>query len=134
MLLTGFLIACSACFLIAPKTTCSAIALPITSWTILHQSPISKMPYKRAYRQSDRGVFSIKSFSSQMTLDGIKRIKFTNWCLSVRVTNNATEWDTSQEQSTEMWQTTVSAVQAGPEGRTENSRSGAWMWTMQAKS
>ena len=45
MLLIGlFLIACSACFLIQPRTTSPGMASPIMDWVPSHQSLRKKMP------------------------------------------------------------------------------------------
>jgi hypothetical protein len=49
MLLTGLLImACSACFLIEPRTTSPRMASPTMGWALPNQSLIKKMPYSLA--------------------------------------------------------------------------------------
>ena len=50
VVLTGlFFMACSACFLIEPRTTRPGVAPPTMAWNLLPQSPIKKMPYRLAY-------------------------------------------------------------------------------------
>jgi hypothetical protein len=50
ILLNGlFLMACSACFLIEPRTTCPGMAPPTMGWALPHQSLIKKMPYRLAH-------------------------------------------------------------------------------------
>ena len=45
VLLTGLLLmACSACFLTEPRTTCPGMTPPTMDWALLHQSLIQKMP------------------------------------------------------------------------------------------
>ena len=49
VLLIGLLfVACSACFLIEPRTIGTGMASPII-WDLPHQSLIRKMPYRLAY-------------------------------------------------------------------------------------
>jgi hypothetical protein len=43
------LIACSACFLIEPRTTSSGMAIPTMGWALPCQSLVKKMPYRLAY-------------------------------------------------------------------------------------
>jgi hypothetical protein len=51
VLLTGLLpMACSACFLIEPRTTSPGLAPPTMGWALPHQSIIKKIPYRLAYR------------------------------------------------------------------------------------
>ena len=52
--------ACSACFLIEPRTISSGVAQPAT-----HQSPIEKMPF--CLQRSVRRIFSLEAPSSQIT-------------------------------------------------------------------
>jgi hypothetical protein len=65
MLLTGlFPMACSAFFLIEPRTTSSGIALLTMGWALPHPSLIKKMSTARSYG----GIFSIELPSFHMVL------------------------------------------------------------------
>jgi hypothetical protein len=52
-------LACSAYFIIEPRTTCPGVTLCTVSWALPCQSWIKKMHYRLAYRQSSRGYFFI---------------------------------------------------------------------------
>jgi hypothetical protein len=52
--------ACSACFLIEPRTTDLVMALPVVGWALLYQPLIKDMPYRLAYRQILGGLFLIE--------------------------------------------------------------------------
>ena len=70
VLLTGLLpLACSACFLINPRTTCSVIASPTVGWA-LPPTPISKKMPPQACLQANlmETFFSTKIPSSQISL------------------------------------------------------------------
>ena len=45
MLLTGKLMACSACFLIEPRTTSSKMAPPTVGWALPHLALVEEMPH-----------------------------------------------------------------------------------------
>lgn len=65
----------SACFLIYCKTTCVGVALPTVGQALLHQSFIKKMSTDLSIDQFQRGIFSIKRSSYQMTLTCVKLTK-----------------------------------------------------------
>lgn len=68
MLLTGLLlVACSACFLIEPRSTSPGMALPTIGRTLPHQSQIKKMPNKLTYSPVLWEHFSAEAPSSLMT-------------------------------------------------------------------
>jgi hypothetical protein len=60
----GYLLACSVCFLIYPRTTCLRVATATVGWALSHH--IKKMSTDFVYRQSDRGTFLVP-LSSQIT-------------------------------------------------------------------
>jgi hypothetical protein len=51
------LMACSACFLLEPRTKIPGVALLTKSWALPHQPLIKKMPYRLAYRPALWGHF-----------------------------------------------------------------------------
>jgi hypothetical protein len=59
-----FLMACSACFLLDPRTTCHGRAPPTVGWALPHQSLVKNVPHKLA--SDGNSLISIPS--SQLTV------------------------------------------------------------------
>jgi hypothetical protein len=78
MLLTGLLLmACSACFCIAHRTTCLGMATTTMGQAIAFQSLIKKMSHRLAYSQSYGGIFSTEAPSSLSSPVTVAYVKMT---------------------------------------------------------
>lgn len=61
------LLACSSCFLVAPRTANPGVALPTVNWALPHQLSIRKCIMHLPTGQASGGIFSVEVPSSEMT-------------------------------------------------------------------